>query len=259
MLKSLVERWADEYPRVQGPTRVALVHVLVPVALVTHGVQTARHVVDVHVREGRGVALAPLEDRDLPEDTLDELRDGHPGWDGVGVDDDVGHDALAREGHVLLPVRHPDGTLLSVAGGELVPDLGNADVADAHLREAVALLRSAYQDVVDDAALGGLHGRAAVPLGVPRRRVSQRLRRRRLADEDIVAAHPRAWRDKAVLVELVVVAVFHAPGVVHRGLLERLRVEGADGPDRRGLLLVVVAPVVRRAEESAVDGALVHD
>lgn len=70
------------------------------------------------------------------EQALDQLGDCHPARNGVGVNDDVRHDPIDRPGHVLLPVCHPDRTLLPVTRRELVADLGDADVADAHLRTA---------------------------------------------------------------------------------------------------------------------------
>ena len=30
------------------------------------------------------------------------MANGHTRWDSVGVDDEVGHDAFASEGHILL-------------------------------------------------------------------------------------------------------------------------------------------------------------
>lgn len=71
----------------------------------------------------------------LSEETLDELRDGHPAGNSVRVNDDIRHDTVDRPGHVLLPVRHPDRTLLPVPGRELVADLWDAHVADTHLKE----------------------------------------------------------------------------------------------------------------------------
>lgn len=199
---------------------MTLVHGLIPVTLVTHGVQTLANVVDLNIGERGSIALAPLEDCNLPEDALDQLRDGHAGRDGVGVDDDVGDDALARERHVLLAVRHPDRALLAVPRREFVTDLWYAYVANSDLREAVPLLRRADKDVVDDTALVRLHGRAAVPLGVPRGGIHHRVGGRRLTDQHVVSRHACAGSAKAVFVKLAVIAVLHPARALDRGALE---------------------------------------
>lgn len=68
----------------------------------------------------------------LAHEGLDEMADGHAGGDGVGVDDEVWHDALGRPGHVLLRVSHANRPLLAVPARKLVPHLRHAD--RPHLR-----------------------------------------------------------------------------------------------------------------------------
>ena len=87
-----------------------------------------------HARASGGSPETPH----LSEKALDQLRDGHPAGNSVGVNDDVRHDAVDRPGHVLLPVRHTDRALLPVSRRELVADLRDADVPDAHLRTSVS-------------------------------------------------------------------------------------------------------------------------
>ena len=33
------------------------------------------------------------------------MANGHPGWDGVGIDDDIGSDAFTGKRHVFLPIK----------------------------------------------------------------------------------------------------------------------------------------------------------
>eukprot|EP00568_Trieres_chinensis_P019218 CAMPEP_0183327902 /NCGR_PEP_ID=MMETSP0160_2-20130417/84003_1 /TAXON_ID=2839 ORGANISM="Odontella Sinensis, Strain Grunow 1884" /NCGR_SAMPLE_ID=MMETSP0160_2 /ASSEMBLY_ACC=CAM_ASM_000250 /LENGTH=611 /DNA_ID=CAMNT_0025496047 /DNA_START=360 /DNA_END=2190 /DNA_ORIENTATION=+ len=259
VLESLVECRANEDSGVQGTSCVSLVHGLIPMALVSHGVKAHTDVLDCDICERGGIPLAALEDNNLAQEALDELGDGHTGGDGVGVDDDVWNNALGGERHVLLAVSHSNGTLLPMPRGEFVADLRDPNIPNPNLREPVPLLRRADQDVVHDPVLVRLHRGAAVPLGEAARHPGSRVQGRRLADEYVVAGHPRPGLNQPVVVELAVLAVLHSAARVEAGLLERLGREGVDGPDAAGLLLVDVAPVVGGAEEAAVDGRLVHD
>ena len=72
---------------------------------------------------------------------------GHARGNGVRVHDDVWRDAFGGERHVLAPVRHADGALLPVPGRELVADLREALVANAHLDELVALCTSSKPSI----------------------------------------------------------------------------------------------------------------
>ena len=179
---------------------MTLVHCLIPMALVTHGVQSLADVINLNIRKRSGIAFTPLEDSNLPENALDQLRDGHARRDGVRVDNDVRDYALAGERHVLLAVRHTDRSLLTVPRCEFVTNLRYADVADTDLREAVPLLRSADQNVVDDPALVRLHGCTAVSLGVARRGIHHRVRRRRLSNEHIISGHASAGSAQAIVI-----------------------------------------------------------
>ena len=64
--------------------------------------------------ERRGVAEGAVLHARGAQDALHELADGHAAGDRVGVDDDVGDEALGREGHVLRAVAHAHGALLPV-------------------------------------------------------------------------------------------------------------------------------------------------
>ena len=51
------------------------------------------------------------------------MADGHARWNGMRVHDEVGHDALCCEGHVLLRVGDAHSPLLTVARRKLVAHL----------------------------------------------------------------------------------------------------------------------------------------
>ena len=95
---------------------MSLVHSLVTMPLVTHCMQTFAYIFHCNIREGSCVSFATLEDHDLTQETLDELGDSHARRNRVRVYDDVWHYTLGGERHILLPVSHSNGTLLSVSG-----------------------------------------------------------------------------------------------------------------------------------------------
>ena len=140
VLKPLVVRGPEEDLSLELSSRVAVVHDLVAPLLVTALVEHVGDALDGDWGEGGGVALLAHHRRNLTHETLDELPDGHARRDGVGVDDDVRHDTLARERHVLLGVRHADGTLLPVPGRKLVANLRGSAGSHADLDEPQALV-----------------------------------------------------------------------------------------------------------------------
>mmetsp|Transcript_15972 Transcript_15972/g.60416 ORF Transcript_15972/g.60416 Transcript_15972/m.60416 type:complete len:683 (-) Transcript_15972:428-2476(-) len=274
MLQALVVHGAEEDLGLHLPPGVAVVHDLVSGALVADLLQVARHRLHVEgLDEGRSVALGAVVRHDLAQEALDQVPHGHSRRHGVRVHDDVGDDALAGEGHVLHAERHADGPLLTVPGRELVADLRVADVAHAHLGEALSVAVRAEEHAVHHARLGDAGLDAGAALRVARRLAGdgRRVRHRhRLADDDVAAEHCRSGLHQAVLVELAKVRVAHASGDGRVGLLELVPLllsgarHGKEGrPVRRGqrdvLLRRRVGAVEDGAEEAAVDGALVHD
>jgi len=112
MLKALVECRPNEDPCIQGPTCMTLVHGLVSMTLIPHGMQPLADIVHLDISERGSITFASLKHSHLSQDTFNQLCDGHSGWDGVGVDNDVRDDALACEWHVFLAVAHSNGTFL---------------------------------------------------------------------------------------------------------------------------------------------------
>lgn len=94
------------------------------------------------------------------------MTNGHSAGNSVGIDDDIGCDALAREGHVLLAIEDTAGTLLTVAGGKFVTDLWSLGGTHPHFAELVTLIVPRYHDLIDDAVLAATHENARVTLRV---------------------------------------------------------------------------------------------
>mmetsp|Transcript_7128 Transcript_7128/g.15506 ORF Transcript_7128/g.15506 Transcript_7128/m.15506 type:complete len:329 (-) Transcript_7128:2283-3269(-) len=260
MLQALVEGRSHEYQSVERAPCVSVVQALVAVLLVAQvghlgGYFLHREV----VHEGGGVSLVPQEGGDLTQQTLHQMADRHAGGDGVRVDNDVGADALAREGHVFLAVGHSDGTLLSVAGGKLVSYLRDPYVTNAHLGELVAILVGGQHHPVHDARLVGPH-RCAVVLA--RHRGALRVWPldsigHRFADQHVIVTNALTRLGQAVWPQFVIRAsllLIH----VHSRFLERLVCEGVVRA-RSALGLGVVGTEEGRPEQSSVDGGLVHD
>lgn len=191
VLQALVEGGAHEDARLHASPGVAVVEDLVASLLVALVVQLVGDVLHRHVAERRAVALARLQRRDLAQQALDELSDGHTRGNGVRVHDDVRHDAVLREGHVFLPVRHSDRSLLPVPRAQLVADLRDAHRAHLHLHEAEASLVGGQHHLVHDAALRVAQPRAAV-LQIGASVHVQLPGGRRLADQNAVSRYARA-------------------------------------------------------------------
>lgn len=110
--KSVVSGTAGHWRKPNAPSR-----------LVALGSEPRRDSLDRQVGEGRGITLGSEKRCELREQTLDQMTDRHSRRDGVRVDDDVRGDALARERHILLPIRDTDRTLLTVSGRKFVANL----------------------------------------------------------------------------------------------------------------------------------------
>mmetsp|Transcript_37572 Transcript_37572/g.94847 ORF Transcript_37572/g.94847 Transcript_37572/m.94847 type:complete len:646 (-) Transcript_37572:1836-3773(-) len=254
VLQALVVGGVQEDLSLQLAARVSVVHDLPPSVLVPHVVKVLGDLLHRDVREGRGVTLRPDQRSHLAHERLHQVADGHARGDGVGVHNQVGHDALRAEGHVLLRVRDAHRALLPVARRKLVAHLRDADGAHADLDEALPAVVGGQHHLVDHAALRPPQRQGRVPLGEALHRAGRVGRQRdRLAHDDVLAAHARARRHQPVLVQLVVRAVAHAGraiGVGHLNLLARHRAAL--------LLLVLVGAEEDGSEEASVDGALVH-
>mmetsp|Transcript_2181 Transcript_2181/g.6948 ORF Transcript_2181/g.6948 Transcript_2181/m.6948 type:complete len:296 (-) Transcript_2181:2344-3231(-) len=172
----------------------------------------------------------------------------------MGVDDEVRHDALGGERHVLLGVGDTHRTFLAVAGRELVSNLGDPHRPHPHLDEAGAVGASREGHPVDHSAFAVTQARRAVFSGKPLWHATSVVRNRgRLADDDIVATHPRTRGCNAIVVKLIVGAV--AQSCCY------LAVRALDGfLDNATLLLLLtlVRPEKDGPEDAPVDARLIH-
>jgi len=217
--------------------------------------------VDCDRAKSGGVTLGSREGGHLGQQTLNQVANGHAGRDGVGVDNQVRRQSLTREGHVLLPVRHTAGTLLSVAGGKFVSNLGDSHSADADLDELVAFRKGGRDhDLVDNALLISTQGNGGITLSespgllVDGHVVIFRGEGDSLANNDVIAEDLLSRSDQAVILNLVIVPsalLAVSPGLFH-GL------EWAVVVFLLSLLLLVGA-VVHGPKEPAIDGGLVND
>mmetsp|Transcript_10927 Transcript_10927/g.19942 ORF Transcript_10927/g.19942 Transcript_10927/m.19942 type:complete len:225 (-) Transcript_10927:2758-3432(-) len=224
MLQTLVECRSNEDTSIQWTPRMTLVHGFIPMALISHGMQTFTNVIHLDIGEWSGISLAALEHGNLSKNTFNQLCNGHSRRNGMRVDNDIRHNTLARERHILLTVTHSNRTLLTMPRCKLVSHLGNTDVTDANLRETVPLLRRADENIVDDSIFIGLHGGTAISLGVTRGGVGHLVGGGRLSDEDVVSGDTGAGRGQAIVVEFAVISVLHSSAGLHVGTLEQLRV-----------------------------------
>ena len=179
------------------------------------------------------------------------MTDCHSRGDSVWVDDQVWTDAFLSEGHVLLPVGHPNGTLLTMARGKLVTDLWDTDGSHLDLREAVAILVRRQNDLVNHSILRVLQLSGAVlarleDVGRLSACISSELLAilehvvnvpdgRALANDDIISVDYGSRIDDAVVVQLVIGAEPHilslpeVRALKHFIFLLRLRVGSEEG------------------------------
>lgn len=65
------------------------------------------------------------------------------------VDNNIRHDTLTSEWHILLTVCHSNSTLLSMPGCKLVTNLRHTEVTNTDLGEAIPLLGRTDEHIVD--------------------------------------------------------------------------------------------------------------
>mmetsp|Transcript_9533 Transcript_9533/g.28432 ORF Transcript_9533/g.28432 Transcript_9533/m.28432 type:complete len:545 (-) Transcript_9533:2521-4155(-) len=259
VLQTLVKRGTEKYSRAHRPSRVTLEQVLVSELLVPHNVETRADFFHSDIREGSCIPFASLEDNYLPQQTLDELGDGHTRRNGVWVDNNVGNHALNGEGHVFLAIGHTDCTLLTVAGRKFIPDLWNTDVADSDLGEAITFLGGTNEYIIHNPVFVCLHRGTAITLCEPGGHDGTGIQRCCFPNQDIVSRNSGAGCYKTIVVQFAVVSVFHATSLVVGWLFEDLGVQGSHGAHGARLFLVDVASVVGTSEETPVDCRLVHN
>lgn len=215
MFQSLVVSGSQEDLSVQFPSRVSAVHHLVTSGLVTVVIQQFGNLLDIDsVIEGSGISNLSLVGSNFALETLNQVTDGHTGGDGVGVDDDVGGDALAGEQHVLLSVLDTTRTLLSVSTGELVTDLRNSDGANSDLGELGPVNIERQHDLVHDTSLGVPQEGAGVSLGVSLCLALQLIvifwQSDGLTNDDIFSGHPETRGNYSVIIQLVIDGCSHS-------------------------------------------------
>ena len=94
--------------------------------------------------------------RPLAQQALDQVPDGHPGRDGVRIDDEVGSDALRSERHVFLAIRDPNSTLLTMTRSKFITDLRNTGRPYTNLHELLPISVRGQEDLVNNAVFCAL-------------------------------------------------------------------------------------------------------
>mmetsp|Transcript_4552 Transcript_4552/g.10203 ORF Transcript_4552/g.10203 Transcript_4552/m.10203 type:complete len:253 (-) Transcript_4552:85-843(-) len=190
----LVIRWPEEDLSLHHPSRVAVIHRLVPSTLVPKLVQLRGDVLHRHLRERRGVTLLAVKACDFAHQALDKVANRHARRNGVRVHDDVWRNALEAEWHVLLRIHHPDRSFLAVSRCKLVANLRNADRPCANLAKSHTRVVRCQQHLIHHASI--LCTVAHIALReLPARGTHQVLRDwRRLANHDVVAADAASRR-----------------------------------------------------------------
>ena len=96
---------------------------------------------------------ASFEGADLTTNHFQDVSHGHSRRDSVRVDDQVRHNTVSGEGHVLWVNKASNDTLLSVSRSELVTDFRNLVASDHHSDQAARVEGFCDVDVVDPSFL----------------------------------------------------------------------------------------------------------
>ena len=91
--------------------RVSIVHDFEAALLVAASSQGLGNGFNGHIRKWRGITFIPGHGTDLSQQTFNQVANGHTRGNGVRVNYNVRGYSLRGEGHVLLAVRDPDGSL----------------------------------------------------------------------------------------------------------------------------------------------------
>mmetsp|Transcript_11227 Transcript_11227/g.69336 ORF Transcript_11227/g.69336 Transcript_11227/m.69336 type:complete len:386 (-) Transcript_11227:2198-3355(-) len=256
MFQALVVRGAHEDLGVQPATSVSIVHHFVSTRLKTMTMELRRYVIDCHVCERRGVPFFPFKHSHLAHEALHQLTDGHARGDRMRIDNDIRCDPFCGEWHVLLRVRHADGTLLTVPAGKLVADLRDAYGPNPHFHKTQALIIGSDQNLVNDSGVTPFHGSAQVSLRVPLAHAWYVVRHgNSLPDDDVFPRDACTWRDQPILIQLVVRPHTHPQRVFPGRTFQLFTNHSA----HLLLLFIAICFVGRRAKQTSVNGGLVHD
>ncbi len=120
----------------------------------------------------------------------------------MGVDEQIWNDSVLVEGKVFLRRNEAYDPLLTVPGGELVPQFRHAEVPHFHLGELAPVLRLRQHDRVDPTGLSVADRDAGLPPFLGRQEVGlflQEAGRGSLTYEDVPAVHDDLWTDEAVV------------------------------------------------------------
>jgi len=109
--------------------------------------------------KGSGIGEVAVHGTGLASHALHKHAYGHARRERVGVDDDVGSDAVFRKGHVMGGPEGCQGTLLPVPARELVTDDGPPVVTqfDAYAQHWFAGAIAHEAHLIDLNVLGALH------------------------------------------------------------------------------------------------------
>mmetsp|Transcript_22559 Transcript_22559/g.51658 ORF Transcript_22559/g.51658 Transcript_22559/m.51658 type:complete len:223 (-) Transcript_22559:2734-3402(-) len=214
MLQSLIKSGPQKNSSAQGLARVSLIHGFISMFLITHGMQPFTDIFYRDICKRSCITFHTLEHHHLPQQTFDQLSDGHSGGDGMGVDNDIRNDAFRGEGHVFLAVGHTDGSLLSVTRSKFISNLWNTRISDSDLRKSISLLRGGNHNVVHNTIVRTFHWGTAVPFGIPTGHNRISLQGGCLSNENVFSADAGARLHESVLVQLAILAMFHAAAVV---------------------------------------------
>lgn len=110
--------------------------------------QLRAHVVDSLILKWCCVTLITIQARNLTQNALDQMTNGHTRRDSVGIDNHVWVNTFASEWQILLPISHTTSTLLTVTRGEFITDLRNFNSSHFDFNESLVFVICSQNDLV---------------------------------------------------------------------------------------------------------------
>ena len=155
MPQSLVETRAHEDVRLHLTTRQAIIHDLIAIGLQTQVItEHLGHSIQGHLRiKWRAISQTARMTANLAEQCLHELSNSHARWNTMRIDNDIRDDTRSSLRHILRLEDHSDCSLLAVATGELVSDLGSSEFPHPDFHERIPLAISVLEDLVNKSTL----------------------------------------------------------------------------------------------------------
>mmetsp|Transcript_10118 Transcript_10118/g.15281 ORF Transcript_10118/g.15281 Transcript_10118/m.15281 type:complete len:422 (-) Transcript_10118:326-1591(-) len=259
MLQPLIICGADKNLGREGHTGVPIVQHLVTVFLISVKMKSLRKLVR-HLglrRERSSISLFSQQRGDLPQQTLNQLPNGHTRGNSVRIDNQIGSNTLACEGHVFWTIGNTHCSLLTVTTGKLVSNLRDTNRTYTNLHQSETFLVGRQHHTIDNSTLTCTQLNTSISLiclwGTITHILLRSLHLRGLPNDNITPRNSRSWGNQSIFFQLLVTTMPKTRAIIRVRLLEKLF---HLYPPL--LLRCSIRTIENRAEESTINRGLIH-